>query len=1046
MGWVMQIVAFRAGGGVPSDTQPPTAPSNLTATAVASNHINLTWTPSADNIAVTGYLVERCQGAGCSSFAQVAAPGGPGYSDTTGLAASTSYTYRICAIDAAGNASGYSNAATTTTQNAAVTVTFRQVNYATPQTPQSTVTVPFTAAQLAGDLNVVVVGWNDTTAQVQSVADTAGNAYVLAVGPTIHAGIATQSIYYARNIAPAAANTVTVMFTTAARYPDIRIAEYGGIDPISPVDATAAAQGTGTTSSSGSLTTTSANDLLVAANVVQTRTTGAGSGFTNRVITSPDADILEDRTVTAAGSYTATADVAPAAAWVMQMVAFRAAGGAAPLPTITSLNPAAGAAGTSVILTGANFGATQGGSRVTFNGAAAAPATWSATTIVAPVPAGATSGNVVVTVGGQASNGVNFTITGPTPTITGLTPRAGAHGAPVTITGVNFGSTQEGSIVAFNGTAAAPTSWSPTSVVAPVPAGAASGNVVVTVGGVASNGVRFTVTPTGPAISGLNPASGVAGTSVTITGVRFGPAQGSSTVTFNGTPTAPTSWSPTRIVTPVPDGATTGAVVVTVSGEFSNAVHFTVSSATTGVYPLKASSNGRYLVDQNNVPVLVVGDTMHGLSGNLSEADAGVYFANRQANHFNSVVIYAPCGAYVGCNGDGSTLDGIRPFTSGSSPSTYDLSTPNEVYFSRVDRLLNSAASHGLTVFLDPIETGDFLETLRNNGTANAFNYGAYLGTRYRNFPNVVWQQGEDFQTWDSSSRDNELVAQVMAGIASADSSHLQTIQLNYFRSYSNQDSAVLAPYLTFNMAYTYYETYDYVLASYNSSPRIPAFLGEANYEGENNTHALPGPATAGVIRRQVYWTLLSGGVGHFYGNGHVNHAPPEWRSNLDSPGVRQLQHSTDLFASYEWWNLVPDQSHQVVTAGYGTYNGNNADLTTASYVTSAWITDGTLAMAYCPRTTPLRVDLSRFARPVTARWYDPTSGTFQFIPGSPFSNSGLHDFTTPGANSDGDADWVLVLDATTSTLDLVPPTAPSGLAATPAGATQISPLDSLER
>ena len=83
---------------------------------------------------------------------------------------------------------------------------------------------------------------------------------------------------------------------------------------------------------------------------------------------------------------------------------------------------------------------------------------------------------------------MSFTVLA-TPTITSLSPTSGAVGASVTITGTNFGSTQGTSTVTFNGTTAATiTSWSATSIVAKVPAGATTGNVVVTVGGVASNG------------------------------------------------------------------------------------------------------------------------------------------------------------------------------------------------------------------------------------------------------------------------------------------------------------------------------------------------------------------------------------------------------------------------------------------------------------------------------------------------------------------------------------------------------------------------------
>jgi chitodextrinase len=96
------------------DTTPPTAPSNLTATAASSSQINLTWTASTDNVGVTGYRVERCQGAGCSNFAQIATPAGTTFNDT-GLAASTSYSYRVRATDAANNLSGFSNTSTTLT-------------------------------------------------------------------------------------------------------------------------------------------------------------------------------------------------------------------------------------------------------------------------------------------------------------------------------------------------------------------------------------------------------------------------------------------------------------------------------------------------------------------------------------------------------------------------------------------------------------------------------------------------------------------------------------------------------------------------------------------------------------------------------------------------------------------------------------------------------------------------------------------------------------------------------------------------------------------
>src|SRR2546429_565273 len=92
----------------------PTATRNLTATAVSGSQINLSWTAATDNVGVTGYPVERCQGAGCTSFAPIGTAAGTTYSDA-GLAANTSYSYQVRATDAAGNPSGYSNVASATT-------------------------------------------------------------------------------------------------------------------------------------------------------------------------------------------------------------------------------------------------------------------------------------------------------------------------------------------------------------------------------------------------------------------------------------------------------------------------------------------------------------------------------------------------------------------------------------------------------------------------------------------------------------------------------------------------------------------------------------------------------------------------------------------------------------------------------------------------------------------------------------------------------------------------------------------------------------------
>src|SRR6185369_3379872 len=100
-----------------------------------------------------------------------------------------------------------------------------------------------------------------------------------------------------------------------------------------------------------------------------------------------------------------------------------------------------------------------------------------------------------------------------------------------------------------------------------------------------------------------------------------------------------------------------------------------------------------------------------------------------------------------------------------------------------------------------------------------------------------------------------------------------------------------------------------------------------------------------------------------------------------------------------------------VVTAGFGTFSaGGNAQDNT--YATTARTGDGTLVMTYMPTARPVDVDMTKLATAATARWYDPTTGAYTAISGSPFANTGKRTFTPPTAkHADGYDDWVLVLE-----------------------------------
>jgi IPT/TIG domain/Glucodextranase, domain B len=250
------------------------------------------------------------------------------------------------------------------------------------------------------------------------------------------------------------------------------------------------------------------------------------------------------------------------------------------IPVIYGLSTYSASPGTQVTITGVGFGDAQSSSTITFNGISSSATSWSNSSIATSVPAGASTGPLVVTVNSLDTNSVNFTVPTPAPTVTSLSSGLGPIGTPVTITGTNFGDTQGSSRVLFPGLqgspASSPTNWSATSITVPVPTGAITGRVSVMVNGQVSNSLRYVVATLN--ISSISPSSGAPGTTVTITGSGFGATQTTSLVTFNGTAAVVSSWSDTQIVATVPNNATTGNVLVIENNTPSNGVLFTVAT------------------------------------------------------------------------------------------------------------------------------------------------------------------------------------------------------------------------------------------------------------------------------------------------------------------------------------------------------------------------------------------------------------------------------------------------------------------------------------
>jgi len=276
--------ATLAGGG--GDTQVPTPPSSPTATPVSSSQINLTWTASTDNVGVTGYRVENCQGVSCTTFTQIGTPTANSYS-ATGLTASTSYSFRVRATDAAGNLSAYSSTASATTQTA--------VDTTTPSAPTGLTATAVSSSQInlswtASTDNVGVTGY-----RVDSCQGGACTTFAQIATPT-------ATSYSATGLTASTAYSFRVRATDAAGnlsgYSNVASTTTSGADQTAPTGLTTSAVSTSEIDLSWTAPTQSAN---LDGYPVE-RCTGAGcSDFA--VIAEPGTTSFSDTGLVAGTSY-----------------------------------------------------------------------------------------------------------------------------------------------------------------------------------------------------------------------------------------------------------------------------------------------------------------------------------------------------------------------------------------------------------------------------------------------------------------------------------------------------------------------------------------------------------------------------------------------------------------------------------------------------------------------------------------------------------------------------------------------------------------------
>lgn len=404
---------------------------------------------------------------------------------------------------------------------------------------------------------------------------------------------------------------------------------------------------------------------------------------------------------------------------------------------------------------------------------------------------------------------------------------------------------------------------------------------------------------------------------------------------------------------------------------------------------------------EDGSPFLWLGDTAWELFHVLNREETIYYLDNRSSKGFTvvlSVLISERNGLSI-------------PNAYGELPLVdKNPRRPNEKYFQHVDFVVTEAKKRGLFVGILPTWADKVTNERKGEGAIftleNAYEYGRFLGKRYKNEP-VIWILGGDRDV--DSKETAEIWEQMGKGIRAGDEGqHLIT-----FHPLGEKSSAYWfhhAEWLDFNSYQSgHARRYDKVYL-YNQYHRLlvpskPIVNIEPLYEKipvrfweyfkilnshENKKKYLhadglikdPSLFEDGFfneydVRVSAYWTLLSGAAGYTYGNNAVWQmfkpgtyaAVPAfsyWKEALDDPGAESMSHLISFFKKYPLNSFYPDQ-----TLIWGKNEENE------NYITSVMAKDQSFVIAYLPQRKKISLNLYKLKGEKKYYWYNPSNGDY---------------------------------------------------------------------
>ncbi|HKW84380.1 MAG TPA: DUF4038 domain-containing protein, partial [Burkholderiaceae bacterium] len=365
----------------------------------------------------------------------------------------------------------------------------------------------------------------------------------------------------------------------------------------------------------------------------------------------------------------------------------------------------------------------------------------------------------------------------------------------------------------------------------------------------------------------------------------------------------------------------------------------------TSTWPLHVESGKRYLVDAQNRPFLIQGDSPWSLISRLTRENVDLYLETRRQQGFNTVMTNLIEHQFT--DNPPNNAYGAAPFTRAG-----DFSTPNEAYFAHAEYVIAKAKEKGILVLLCPAYLGyqggseGWYSEMQSNGATKLRAYGQWVANRFKAYDNIIWVEGGDYNPPDKS-----LTRAVANGIRDVDTAGKWPQTFHGSRGTGALEflSTSSDPWLTVNNIYTDVSTVVSEARGQYAGSTMPFFLIEAGYENNDVDDA--------GVRAQAYQAVLSGAMGQMMGNFPVWYFGSGWKSALSSKGATTVGYLPKLFAltGIAWQNLVPDSNSSVLTSS----PGSGIDRAAA-----ARVSDGSAVLVYSRQSTTMTISMTKLAGP----------------------------------------------------------------------------------